>query len=366
MSKELRTKKEGFVKELNSLTEKLKSEGRAQFSADEKAAFDKLKSDLQGINDLLSAFEIQEAEATAEAERALKTAPATKRSNDQFGNFLKELRNGKIEMPIEEFEKRATVTTSSNAQWKFTDMADLVPVNEPELVLESLGSKIAYFKEGNVSYPAMSHIMGTFGTEDNSVSDPTLTTSQTTLVPTFVSASIEVSKVFIASSKKKNIDDLKNALVYGLKKANEKRGLAHAVASSGTTGTPTGTTSYERVLTAESFLIGEANGLIAGKNAVKRLKKEKVDAGSAQFTMMNNEVNGVPAKRSILLDNNANNGILYGDFSTIVQAYFGDGITIEVITDGTMARKGNVLIIASALADAKCVDYSKMSYFISA
>lgn len=364
MSKELRSKKDVLVKQLNDLNNKLTSEGRAQFSADEKAAFDKIKADLAGITEAISAFDLAEEAKAEEAERMKKefAKNPNKRSKDEdaFGSTLRELRNAKFEMSMDEFEQRATVTTSSNSQWKFTDMADMVSISEPDLVLEAVGGKVAYFKEGNVQYPAMSHIVGTFGTEDNQISDQTLTTAQTLLSPQFVSASIEVSKAFIVQSKAKNINELKNALVYAVKKAVEKRALTHLTGAT-TVGTVTGTTSYARATHAESLIIGTGTGLIAGTNAVKRMKQEKQDAGSGIFTWTSNEVNGYPAKRSILAP--VVNGVYFGDFSSVVQAYFGDALTIEVITDGTMARKGNVLLIASCMADAKCVDFGKVAYY---
>jgi hypothetical protein len=55
------------------------------------------------------------------------------------------------------------------------------------------------------------------------------------------------------------------------------------------------------------------------------------------------------------LQTNANHGYLVSK-DAVAMAYWGDGIQIEIITDATLGRKGNVLLIASALADGSYTD----------
>ncbi len=108
------------------------------------------------------------------------------------------------------------------------------------------------------------------------------------------------------------------------------------------------------------MILGAGTGFIGSATAVKNMKQEKVDAGSAVFSMQNGQVNGYPCLRSTLA---TSNNVYFGDMSATVQAYWGSGIEIETITDGTMARKGNVLIIASAMADGSVVDFNKVVKF---
>lgn len=357
-SKQLKEQRSNLLTEMKSIRDLMTKEKRAEFSDAEKEKLTKIKEQLDSLKEQISSLEAIEAEEAVEAERSFKGQPSKVEKRDaNFASFVKEMRAGKHVIPMDEIESRATVTTSSNSQFKFTDMSEGVSVNHGELVLESLGAQKAYFDSGNVAYPSMSTIVASFGTEDNSVSDQALTTASQTLVPSFVSASIEVSKAFIAQSKAKNIEDLKNALIFAVEAAIEKRALTHLTGAT----TATGATNFAKAVNAEANVNGSGTGYVAGRKATSQMKLENVDAGSGIKTWKDNEVNGYPAKRSIYTS--AITDVFYGDFRSVVKAMFGEGITLEMVTDGTMARKGNVLIIASALADAKCTDFNKVAKF---
>ena len=80
--------------------------------------------------------------------------------------------------------------------------------------------------------------------------------------------------------------------------------------------------------------------------------------------MQDGMINGYAAKRSALQSNA--NDVYFGDFvNGLSMAMFGEGISVEMVTDSTLARKGNVLLIVSALADAKVVDSSRLNVFKS-
>lgn len=353
--KELKNKRSELLNEMKSIRDLSVKEKRA-FTDEEREKLQEIKSKLEQLASDIDSLEVVEAEEAEEAQRAFKGKPV-KRDNDNFTNFIKEMRNGKFTISTDELQSRATVTTATNPQFKFTDVNDQVSLNGGELVLESLGAVKAYFDSGNVLYPSLSNIVGSFGTEDNTVADQALVSASQTLVPSFVSASIEVSKSFVMQSKPSNMADLKNALIYAIEQAIEKRALTHLTGATNVTGT----TNYGKAVDSEAAIIAAGTGYVAGRQAVAKMKKEIYDAGSGAKTWANNEVNGYPAKRSILTPND--NQVYYGDFKSVVKALFGEGITIEMVTDGTMARKGNVLLIASAMADAKCTDFNKVAKF---
>jgi len=359
MLKQLKEQRSSLLSEMKSIRDLMTKEKRAQFSEDEKKKLQSIKDQLDDLKSQIESLEAIEAEEALEAERSFKGKPVEKRDNENFTKFIKEMRAGKFTIPMDELQSRATVTTSTNSAFKFTDHNEGLSVNYGALVLEELGATKAYFDSGNVAYPSLSNIVASFGSEDNSVSDQALTSAQAVLSPSFVSASIEVSKAFIAQSKMQNIEDLKSALIYAVEQAIEKRALTHLTGAT----TATGSTNYAKAVNAEAMVNGVGTGYIAGREGVQNLKNEIVDAGSGIRTWKDNEVNGYKAVRSILTATPTD--VFYGDFKSVVKAMFGEGITLEMVTDGTMARKGNVLLIASAMADAKCTDFNKVSKFTS-
>lgn len=358
MNKELIEKRKALIAEFDAIKVKAETEKRSAYTNEERTRVNEIKIELSDIDARIADEKEINEKRNVKLDLLTQATPTVEsvQAKDEFRSFIQSGKAGKFTMPMSEFEKRATVTTTSNPSFKFTDMKDGLSVAEHELVLQKLGGQVAYFDAGNVDYPSITNIIGTFGTEDSTIADQSLVSVKKTLVPTFVSASIEVSKSFLLQSKSKNIDDLKNALVYGIQKAVERRVLNSL---SGATSA-TGSTAFNKAIHAESLILGTGTGYIASKDAVKSMKQEKVDAGSAVMTMTNGQVNGYPALRSTLAT--ANN-VYYGDFSATVQAYWGDSITLETITDGSMARKGNVLIIASAMADGSVIDFNKVAKF---
>jgi hypothetical protein len=362
MLKELVEKRRKLIAEYDAIKKQAETEKRSVYNNEERTKINELK------------LSIDEIDATIDTEKSMTEARSKKidlitvntpniqiaKNDDEFRSFLQTGNGGKWTMPGEEFEKRATITTSSNSQLKYTDMAEGLSINEQELVLQSLGAQVSFFDSGNIDYPSMSAIVGTFGTEDNQVSDQSLTTAKKTLTPTFVSASLEISKTFIAQSKQKNIDDLKNALVYAVQKAVEKRTIDSMASLSNVLSGATGTTRslHGIVLNMEASINGAGTGYVFSTAGTEKAKKAKIDAGSGQLVWRDGIVNGYSAKRSTLMSNSGH--AYYGDFKSVVMAYWG-GVTIELVTDSTLARKGNVLVIASTLADGSYTDANKIA-----
>lgn len=151
-------------------------------------------------------------------------------------------------------------------------------------------------------------------------------------------------------------------MVFAVQKAVEKKAIDSMATltnvTSGATGS-TGLSLHGITLNMEAAINGAGTGYIFSKNGVERAKKAKIDAGSGQLVWKDGIVNGYKAVRSSLMTNAGH--AYYGDFRSVVMAYFGEGITLEIISDSTLARKGSVLIIASGLADAGYTDANKIA-----
>lgn len=331
--------------------------------AEQRAKIDTLKKEVADFNTRIADLQFQDEQERQEAKQAfLKNEKKDANLVTEFRSFLSGERGGeKFLLPFEDFNKRATITTTSNSHFKFTDQHAGLSINDSDLVLPSLGVKTWYFESGAIDFPSISQIVGTFGSEDNSVSDQTLTSNKKTLTPTFVSASIEVSKVFLNSSKPENIQNLMDELKYAVDKALEKRTIdtfsTLTAIASGATGVST--TFHNASIQMEAALVGAPSGYIFSSSGTARAKNSKKDSGSGEFVWKDGIVNGYPAKRSTL-QTNANHGYLI-TAGAVAQAYWGEGVTIEMITDATLARKGNVLLIASAMADGSYLDANKIA-----
>jgi hypothetical protein len=366
MLKNLIDKRTSLLAEYDALKGKLEIEKRSAYTNEEREAINKIKIDIEEIDNSIALEKDIEAKRNVKLDNISISSPnilaKDKSLVTEFRSFLNGEKYGeKFTIPYDVYEQRATITTSTNTQFKFTDQYPNISVNDSDLILPKLGVKTYYFDSGAVQFPSISQITGTFGTEDSTVSDQTLTSAAKTLTPTFVSASLEVSKVFLKSSKEANIAGLMGELKLAVDKALEKRTIdSMSVLSPIASGATGVTTSFFNVaIQMEAAIVGSPSGYIFSTSGVARAKNSKKDAGSGEMTFSNGYINGYPAVRSSL-QTNANHGYLISS-SAVAQAYWGEGVTIEMITDATLARKGNVLLIASALADGSYLDANKIA-----
>jgi len=362
MINELIEKRNSFIAEYDALKAKLSTEKRSAYNPDELTRVNEIKIEIENLDKQIEV----EKDLTEKRNKKLDfvTVNTPSINSDKFENdfvsFLKEGRSGKFHIPFSEIEKRSTITTSSNSSFKFTDSQGLSLIDD-DLVLGKAGVKTWYFTEGAVDMPSMSGLIGTFGTEDNSVSDASLTTAKKTLTPTFVSASLEVSKVFLKTAKAETINGMIAAMKHAIDKGLEKRTIDTFSNLTSTTGVTASTTMFNTVVKMEEALIGTPSAYILSSKGMSRAKLAKKDSGSGEFVYSNGSINGYPAYRSTIQTN-----ILHGylvSAGAVAQAYWGDGITVEYITDATISRKGNVLILVSALADGSYIDANGVTVF---
>lgn len=358
--KELIEKRNALIAEFDKIKGALENEKRSAYTNEEREAVNKIKIELDAIDE-----QIQNAQAI-ESKRNFKLDMLatnkqdnnkTEKGNDEFRSFMMK-GEGKFTLE-QDILKRATVTTSTDSEFVHTNQFKGLSIAENELILDQIGAKTYFFGSdgGKMQFPSIGGLIGVFGTEDNGNSDVSLTSGDKTLEPEFVSASLEVSKKFIASSQAENIADLKNALAFAIHKAVEKRALD---SMSGLTAAYTGTSLHTAVVELEKAMVGTPSGYILSAAGVAKAKTTKKDNGSGKFVWEDGGyVNGYPAKRSTLM---GNNHIYCVEGSNIVKAFWGD-VTIEVVQDATLARKGNVLLIASVLADASYINAAKVAVY---
>lgn len=364
--KHLVEKRNQLIAEFDKIKNALEAEKRTAYSNEEREAVNKIKIDLEELDKKIADEKFIEEKRNQKLDLISLNQPELVKDRkglvSEFRSFLLNERYGeKFILPYDRIEERATITTSSNSHFKFTDQNPGLSVNDSDLVLGRAGVKTYYFDKGAVDFPKISEIVGTFGSEDSSVSDQTLTSGKVTLTPTFVSASLEVSKVFLATSKEKNIQDLMFELQLAVAKALEKRTIdtfsTLTAIASGATGVTTG--FYNAAVQMEKAINGSPSAYIFSANGIAKGKVAKSDSGSGLFAIQNGMCNGYPVFRSTL-QSNANHGYLISA-NAVAQAYWGDGVQIEMITDATLGRKGNVLLIASAMADGSYLDSNKIA-----
>jgi hypothetical protein len=359
MLKELIEKRTALIAEYDAIKKASVDEKRSAYTNEEREKINSIKLDLDAIDQKIADEKVFEEKRNAKIEFNAPNIITNKKDINEFRSFL-ESGTGKFTISLEEVEKRAAITTSTNSHFGYVDQAPAIVQNEPELVLPSFGVSMQYF-DSAVDVPAFGSMSASFGTEDNANSDSTLSSGKVTLSPAFVSASLELSKVFIQNSKQGNIEKIKNDLVNAIYKAIELRALTALGALSALTYT--GSSIQGLVLAQEAAIVGSAGqgGYIFSRTGTQAAKASKIDAGSGQMVWTNGMVNGYQAKRSALA---SANHVYFGDFQNAVSmAMFGNGIEVEVISDSTLARKGNVLLIVSGLADAKVADSTKVSVF---
>jgi hypothetical protein len=363
--KNLIEKRNQLIADFDKIKETLETEKRTAYTNEEREQVNKIKLDIQDLDTKIGDEKFIEEKRNQKLDLISVSAPELVKDKrnlvSEFRSFLNGEKYGeKFTLPYET-EQRSTVTTSSNSHFKFTDQIPGLSINDSDLVLGSLGVKTYYFDSGAVDFPNISEITGTFGTEDSTVSDQALTSGKKTLTPTFVTASIEVSKVFLKTSKEKNIQDLMGELQLAVAKALEKRTIdtfsTLTAIASGATGVTT--TFHNAAVQMEASLNGTPSGYIFGSSGIARGKVSKKDSGSGEFAISNMTLNGYPVKRSTLMTNTTHGYLISA--SAVAQAYWGSGVEIEMITDATLARKGNVLLIASALADGSYLDANKIA-----
>jgi hypothetical protein len=367
MLKTLVEKRSALIAEYEKIKNKVEDEKRSAYSNEEREQINKIKLDIEDLDAKIGDEKFIDEKRNAKLDTVVgaKGSELIKDKSliSEFRSYLESNRFGeKFTIPFYDFEKRATVTTTSNSQLKFTDQFEGLSVNDSDLVLSKLGVKTYYFDSGAVDFPSMSEIVGTFqGTVDTTVSDQSLTTNKKTLTPTFVTASIEVSKEFIKQSKQANIQNLMAELQFAVQKALEKRTIDSfstvTAIVSGATGVTT--TFHNAAVQMEAALNGVPSGYIFASAGYAKGKVSKKDAGSGEFAISNGMLNGYPVMRSTL-QTNVNHAYLI-NASAVAMGIWGDGITIELISDATLGRKGNILILASCMADGSYLDANKIA-----
>lgn len=363
---ELIEKRESLLKRYNEMKEKRESEKRSTYTQEEFTEINNLNIELDEIEKTIESEKELEAKRNKKLDDIASISIFSKKDDEVVSSFRSFLanentnNNEKFKLSFESI-KRATVTTAANSNWSYQDQVPNLQIADSELILNKIGVPVYYFDSGEQAIPSLNELIGVFGTEDASNADQTFSDAKKVLKPSFVSASIEVSKVFLKSAKSETINQLMSELKLAIDKAVEKRtidSLSSLSAVSGYgTGNTTGVTFHNAVVEMESALIGKPSAYIFSAKGIGKSKTAKLDSGSGMFVNQNNTINGYPALRSTLMTNQWHGYLV--DAKAMAMAYWGDGIEVAQITDATLARKGNVLLIATALADGSYLSSAK-------
>jgi hypothetical protein len=353
--KQLIERRSALFAEYDKIKAALDAEKRTAYSNEEREAVKKIKLEIADLDARIADEKAIEEKRNQKLDFVASSAPAIiSNRNTVFTEFRNLAIAGNGKMSLDNVFQRSDITTSSNDDFKYTHSATGLSIDNGELVLDALGAKTYFFESGNVSFPSITSIEGAFATtEGGAVADRTLTDASKVLTPRFVSASLTITKSFIAQSKPENIQDLINELKYGIEKAVEARALN---SMTGLTAVSSGSTLYASVLNMEAAVKGAGTGYIFSASGTAKAKQSKVGTDQT-MVWKDGMVNGYAAKRSVLI---SANHCYYGDFRSVAKAYWG-GMSVEFITDATLAASGRVLVIASALADSSYTDSAKVS-----
>jgi hypothetical protein len=266
-------------------------------------------------------------------------------------------------MPFYKLNARAAVSTSTNPDFKYTNVFPGVSVNDSDLILEKAGVRVLQFAEnsGAMLFPSMSEVIGNGqATESTAIGDVSVTSTSRTLAPRYVTASADFTKVFLASAKPETIQAIADELVLGVYKKRERMtidsmtGLT-AIASGSTAIT---TTVYNAAVQLEAAINGTPNFYVFPRAAYAKGKNSRKDSGSGLMAIENGELNGYPVYRSTL-QSSASQAYLV-TASAMAMAQWGD-ISIRYIEDTTSVKAGTITLIASGLVSGSYLDANKVA-----
>lgn len=382
--KELINKRDGLVKQAEEMRTKLNDEKRTSFTADERSAFDKIKNEITELNARIADEQFIEAESRNEAAKVLKskeernvsttfnlekalrnfTTTGAIDSNDQDYMFEAakadgvNLKRGQLYIPASVIqaraEKRAQTTSNSSAIGRVNQGSDLSFVPYP-ILYNKIGCRVYEgLQGGKLDLVSMANYSVSFGTENTTITDASLTPAKATLVPTPVNATASFSRELLNQSNPAIIDQILNTFMVVIDAAIDKTMFAQL---SGLTQTITGASTYANILTLEAGTNAIPTAFVTsfrGRNYLK--SKEKTTSGTVGNyiwggTQGDQEVAGYAAFASP----QANNGLYaLGNFQDMAVGKWGGLVIIE----DPYSNKRNNLVDYSVIqmADVKVVN----------
>ena len=363
--KELRRLDEKETNELNSIKKEIadldsqikgiEEENKRNYKPQTKTDMKEKFSLLKAINDVANNRQLDE--------RALEVVAAGQAEFRKAGQNY----SGQIVLPIEERALDGVITGSkeytadTNNGGKENVAEDKLGILEPlraNLVLVQAGASYMTGLIGNVSIPVYSGSNVGWAGEVDAATNGTGTFSEVNLEPKRLTAYIDVSKQFLIQDSNSAEEMLKRDIVNAISNKLEATILGkEAGSTTQPAGLLNGVTADAAVTYAD--IVGMEEDLeeknvrgnitfIVSPSAKADLKTTEKSAGTAQYLMEGNEINGYPVLCTSAV---ADKGVIMANWSDLVIGQWG-GIDLTV-DPYTQAANGKVRLVINAYFDAK-------------
>lgn len=355
--KELRRLDEKETNELNSIKKEIadldsqikgiEEENKRNYKPQTKTNMKEKFSLLKAINDVANNRQLDE--------RALEVVAAGQAEFRKAGQNY----SGQIVLPIEERANiQATVATAGQENVAEDKLGILEPLRA-NLVLVQAGASYMTGLIGNVSIPVYSGSNVGWAGEVAAASDGAGTFSEVNLEPKRLTAYIDVSKQFLIQDSNSAEEMLKRDIVNAISNKLEATILGK---EAGSTTQPAGLlngVTADNAAVTYADIVGMEEDLeeknvrgnitfIVSPSAKADLKTTEKSAGTAQYLMEGNEINGYPVLCTSAV---ADKGVIMANWSDLVIGQWG-GIDLTV-DPYTQAANGKVRLVINAYFDAK-------------
>ena len=355
--KELRRLDEKETNELNSIKKEIadldsqikgiEEENKRNYKPQTKTNMKEKFSLLKAINDVANNRQLDE--------RALEVVAAGQAEFRKAGQNY----SGQIVLPIEERANiQATVATAGQENIAEDKLGILEPLRA-NLVLVQAGASYMTGLIGNVSIPVYSGSNVGWAGEVAAAADGAGTFSEVNLEPKRLTAYIDVSKQFLIQDSNSAEEMLKRDIVNAISNKLEATILGKEAGSTtqpagllnGVTADTAAVTYADIVGMEEDLEEKNVRGnitFIVSPSAKADLKTTEKSAGTAQYLMEGNEINGYPVLCTSAV---ADKGVIMANWSDLVIGQWG-GIDLTV-DPYTQAANGKVRLVINAYFDAK-------------
>ena len=355
--KELRRLDEKETNELNSIKKEIadldsqikgiEEENKRNYKPQTKTNMKEKFSLLKAINDVANNRQLDE--------RALEVVAAGQAEFRKAGQNY----SGQIVLPIEERANiQATVATAGQENVAEDKLGILEPLRA-NLVLVQAGASYMTGLIGNVSIPVYSGSNVGWAGEVAAAADGAGTFSEVNLEPKRLTAYIDVSKQFLIQDSNSAEEMLKRDIVNAISNKLEATILGKEAGSTtqpagllnGVTADTAAVTYADIVGMEEDLEEKNVRGnitFIVSPSAKADLKTTEKSAGTAQYLMEGNEINGYPVLCTSAV---ADKGVIMANWSDLVIGQWG-GIDLTV-DPYTQAANGKVRLVINAYFDAK-------------
>lgn len=366
-SLEILDKKNILVKRNLDILALAKKEER-ELTEDESKEFDENEEEIKSLDEQQEKLEkeLEDAPKDNEKEEDRNKNITNDKMNKKDFSIVKEIRESmKTGKPIEfrANEPNYTVTTNGEDVVE-TDIYDILEPLRANLVLTKAGAHYMSGLVGDVQVPIMSATNVNWAGEVEEAQDGSGSFTNITLSPKRLTAKVPISLQMLAQTSQDIEGIIMNDLMKAVSDKIESTVLGYAA---GTTTQPAGMfnnatltdiTTYGDLCDFEAEV--EENNVYGSMHYVITPKAKAYLRGlikgtnNTGMTYEAGEVDGTPTDvtTNLVVAEDNNMGVLYGDFSNLYLGTWGD-VRIDVVQDSYTLSRGMIMLIVNFFVDAK-------------